>query len=390
VLAAKKRHMPQRFISVFLTAISVFILGFSVVGEAATPKVTFEWLIEPQFHAANPFSAGVAWVQKEKDGPWTMIDENGRIVIEEFRAKSISRYDESTGLAAFCNYRNLEGYINLSGDIAIPPRYTIAYTFRDSVAVVVMGPYVGIIDQNGETILPLRYDFIMAVHNDLFAVKKDKDGGWGYMNDEGEIIVDFIFQGVQRSTFPENVCTATLDGKMGLLDAEGQWIVPASYDNVFAGREGLIGLEKDGRVGFVDAKGDRVIDYKFIGSSGWDLGYFYTFSEGLAVVLLSELPPYPLPGDEFPLIPPKTVSCGVIDKKGSLLFQFRGFPVSIFHEGFLLVQSDDDTFNLIDRSGKLHTLPKNVEPNRGGISKGVLCVKKKDKYGYLKINLGKD
>lgn len=397
----RKRYI---FLALFLFCVlamsGFFVLRYFTADEkgASGSRVTFEWLIEPQLHMANDFYEGRAWVQEKENGPWKLIDKSGRTIVENFQAERIAFYSQDTGLAMFTNMRQLKGYVNLSGDIVISPGYSWAWFFRDGLASVAKKidkeprSRYGIIDRNGKIVIPIIYEFIDVIHSCFFAAKKD--GKWGYINEKGDVIVDYIFEAPNQSVFPPNVCMAVLNGKAGLLDEKGQWILPASYDKVYQGGEVLIALAKKGKVGFVDAKGNTVIDFQFLEVPRHEVNS-YTFSEGLAVIALStsqiKL------GENGPTVDVIDKSA-VIDKTGKVLFRFPGRARSQYKNGFLLVGLPDETYGLVDRSGNWHPLPSYLGIDgfeQNGLSERVLRVKtkgensgpyEKNKYGYLRIN----
>jgi len=374
----------------------------------AAPKVTVEWLIKPQFYYANEFSCGVAWVQEECGGTWKQIDRNGNVLIDNYEAESIFRYDEETKYAPFTNDQGLDGYIDLSGDIAITPQYWLSRSFKDGVAIVLQkdgdSSRSGVIDRNGTTVFPAIYESIIIINSNLFALQQgDK---WGYVDAKGNVIADYLFDQPPAWISSTGIFPAILNGKVGLLDMDGKWVVSTSFDHLYGIQEGLIGLEKDGKVGFVDVTGKDVIDFQFEGRSGRGRDSYYTFSEGLAIAIFTKLPAPPAPKDitieeafagTFWGYVVEDVQSGVINKNGTLLFRFQGMPLTHFTEGLLLIQNSEDTYGLIDREGVFYPLPPNIEFKTSrpvGLSERVLCVREKKKqglqergkYGYLTIN----
>lgn len=359
---------------------------------AAAPKVTFEWLVEPRLSIASDFRCGVAWIREERGGTWKQIDKDGKVLIRDYEAKSIFHYDEKTKLAVFKNLEGFYGYIDLSGKVVISPQYWLALSFRDGVAFVAEKKEgrirAGAIDSKGKRLFQATFENLAVFHNNLFAAKKD--GKWAYLNEKGEKLTDFIFDEPYVTIFPPNVCMAKIDNKVGLLDAEGNWILPPEYESVYMGREGLIALVKDDKVGFVDAEGKTIIDFKFPKAVIGKLD-FYTFSEGLAVVMLSPVP-------TVRGTPIEKITCGVIDKKGEVLFTFQGIPRNQFTNGFLAVMSSKDVYGLVDQSGSHYQLPSYVKPieaSQNGLFDGILRVQvkkntgkyKEGKSGYLKIKM---
>ena len=343
----------------------------------------FEWLMEPQFDDANSFYRGVAWVQEKEGGPYKLIDKKGRAVVSEFSASHISSNPYTSDVATFWGTGNLNGYVDLQGRVVVPARYKYAGMIKDGVGVVGSGDLSGIIDEKGRTVLPIMYEeFIFIFNANLFGVKSgDK---WGYVNGRNEAITDFVFDEPSTSDCPKGTCVAVLNGKSGLLDGKGRWVLPASYDAIYGVVRGeaednpRIGVCRDGKVGFVDLQDNTVIDFQFYGP-GWP--NCYQFSEGLASVMLSD--------------PESTKDAfGVIDETGKVLFRFSEEPCGAYREGYMVVEDEYENHSLIDRTGKAHPLPAWLEPmGVEEVMEGTLLVRvrqktqrhEKRKFGYLSV-----
>ncbi|RRD63004.1 WG repeat-containing protein, partial [Fretibacterium sp. OH1220_COT-178] len=306
--------------------------------------------------------------------------------VRDFSAKYVSPADV---LSYFEGPGNLEGYVDLTGKVVVPPRYQSVSGIKDGFGVVKSGDLYGIIDEKGQTVLPIMYErFIYIFGANLFGVKSgDK---WGYVNGRNEAITDFVFDEPSMwDDCPRGTCVAVLNGKSGLLDGRGRWVLPASYDAIYGVVRGeaednpRIGVCRDGKVGFVDLQGNTVIDFLFENPirhvSGWT--DCYQFSEGLASVLLSDSKPME---DVF----------GVIDETGKLLFRFSEAPRGAYREGYMVVEDEHENYSLIDRTGKLYPLPTWLEPiGVKEVVSGTLLVRvrqkvpwyEKGKFGYLSI-----
>ena len=367
-----------------------------------------EWLIEPKFYKASNFSSGVAWVQEEKDGSWKLIDATEKIVVDNFRANSISGYDKETGLTQFTNNENLKGFVNLSGDIIISPEYAYAGYFKYGMAYVAKKiddkKLSGVIDYKGNIVMPMLYEEIDPISPNLFTVKKEEK--WGAVNKKGEVIIDFLFEGILWPISPGRFTAVVArkgigfdNGKrvytpgyqrMGLIDDTGQWILPASYDQIYIEGEGLIGLEKDRKLGFIDSDRNLVIDYKFIGQA---LPYIDRskstnyFSAGLAVIDLTSDSLVP------PFVPAKKRINAVIDRTGKTVFEFQGYVVDHFIRGLLVICRSEEPYQyeVRNRIGDNCALPSGIKIlsiTEDTESNGIILLVQmgeKGKYGYLKV-----
>ena len=126
------------------------------------------YVLAPTLAFAEEFSNGLAIIQPEEGGPFGYINEQGEIVIP-------ARYDKAlpfakNGLAAVAVSTKLSdglttdlwGYIDEQGEFVIHPELELATTFcADLAAVYRNGTYV-YINEQGESIITLPTDCLMA------------------------------------------------------------------------------------------------------------------------------------------------------------------------------------------------------------------------------------
>lgn len=142
-LPVKKRSVLFCLLLCLLAVSSVFVYRsffsderFIMGNNTNSSNVKFEWLIKPKYHKAKDFRFGVAWVQEKENGPWRLIDRNGKPLVSDFPAQDIDFYGEDSDLVSFRTSERMSGYLNSSGDVVISPQYWYAGAFREGVAVV--------------------------------------------------------------------------------------------------------------------------------------------------------------------------------------------------------------------------------------------------------------
>lgn len=130
--------------------------------------------------------------------------------------------DDKDSLAVFAK-SGKRGYINrFTGKIEIPEIYTRAWVFSEGLAAV------------------------------------EKDGELLFIDHSGKIVIDKDFQVYfdnPQYAFKNGYCIVRnpVNGKMGLIDRTGNWVLNAEYDNLF-NNEGFWQVEKDGLVGLYNDK----------------------------------------------------------------------------------------------------------------------------------------
>lgn len=153
----------------------------------------------------------------------------------------------------------------------------------------------GVINNKGETIIDPSYQEYIVIPNsgkDIFLCTYDVD----YDNNtyktkalnskNEEIFTDYSqieaisnYDENNNITYEQNALKVQKDGKYGIIDINGNELLPCEYDDLYSlkNTDNSIIIEKDGKKGLVDSTGKKVIDttYKDILPLGDDykLGY---------------------------------------------------------------------------------------------------------------------
>jgi len=116
------------------------------------------------------------------------------------------------------------------------------------------------------------FDYIEGFSEGLAAARQDNL--WGYVNEEGETAVPFIYREV--SDYSEGLAVVRKDRYYGYIDKRGKEVIPLQYSSAEPFSEGLAVVKSDGKVGAINQKGETVIPFEY--------DYISNFSEGYAVV----------------------------------------------------------------------------------------------------------
>ena len=197
----------------------------------------------------------------QPEGRWGFIDHKGIIRIQ-------AQYDEvrsfREGLAP-ASVNGLWGFIDVYGKWSIPPEFIKVHNFTNGRARVRgENGLMGLINQQGDTIVPLVYDEIYASKLDLFVVQASNKKG--IIDPDGAIILDNIYtkveiidMGLFAVSLAEQFDIIGLDGQArlrginkiknggllradsgwGAVDEDGNWKLDPIYDNIFYGGETL-------------------------------------------------------------------------------------------------------------------------------------------------------
>ena len=152
------------------------------------------------------FHEGLAAVGSSESGPWGYIDHSGKMVIQ----KQYSFADDfSEGLAGVVVERKF-GFINLKGEMVIPPRFTPR-----------QGPYAW-----SGLVATSRFSEGLAP---VTITERSSERAYGYINKKGDFVIPPQFHTAQL--FSEGLALVVkmepVKGvtKVGWIDQSGQWVV---------------------------------------------------------------------------------------------------------------------------------------------------------------------
>jgi hypothetical protein len=167
-----------------------------------------------------------------RDGVSGFVDAFGNEIVlpENWRVVSDSDFF-SEGLTAVEN-NGLLGFINKSGDLVIPFEYHFRYTVPGPLASTVVARYDFI---DGYAVVPINYRFYHYKY--------------GVIDIEGNTVIPFIYNHIRL--FSEGLAAAEIDGKWGFIDTQGNAVVPFDYDYVWNFSEELAWVMLDGKWGLI-------------------------------------------------------------------------------------------------------------------------------------------
>ncbi|MEZ5330198.1 MAG: WG repeat-containing protein [Verrucomicrobiales bacterium] len=123
------------------------------------------------------------------------VDEETKVPVIEPRFRGAGDFS-AEGLAPVQFFRKW-GYINKAGVTVIPPQYDFAQEFVDGVAAVAVEVENSFefkwtyIDTNGKQMWGAEFEEAMPFSDGLAAVMRD--GLWGYIDPNGEVVIPFQF-----------------------------------------------------------------------------------------------------------------------------------------------------------------------------------------------------
>jgi hypothetical protein len=121
-----------------------------------------KFIIQPQFNFASPFFEGLAWVSYSENGggifatdaKFGCIDKTGKFIINPGKYFWPSGFSEGLAPVKFLELGKITdyGYVDKFGKIVIESRFTVAQSFHNGWAYVMLDNNGGIINKNGQFI----------------------------------------------------------------------------------------------------------------------------------------------------------------------------------------------------------------------------------------------
>jgi hypothetical protein len=233
------------------------------------------YLDESYFHAGIYSSDGYELKSKT-----VFIDTNGEIITEIDSKYAVGALSEGL-INVKCQQENKWGYINTSGEVIVPFVYDQAEAFFNGLAVVGVrsgrNMKYGLIEKTGEEIALTEYDQIFHYRagytsniGDLILVQKNvprSEGRgttrqqFGLIDKNGDEIIPVIYD--NQISFEHGLARVEKDGRHGIIDKTGSFVIDLIYENVFVISERIIAARKDEQWGLINIKGDVILDFEY-------------------------------------------------------------------------------------------------------------------------------
>ncbi|MDE7376670.1 MAG: WG repeat-containing protein [Muribaculaceae bacterium] len=224
-----------------------------------------------------------------KDEKYGLIDEGGKFIMPcEF--DEIKRW----GITNFVQVKKDDKYgiYDLAGKEVVKIEYdSIDTPHAQGVPVrITLEWYVkeGAISTDGQIILdPNDFSSCYVDEKGGVIIVKNGEGKYGLRRFDGSEITPCIFDSV--GYFSTNgTAVAKVNGREGLINREGQWIIPAEYEDIYEPSKELIGAKKDGKWGFINAQNEWVIAPVYDGIQlGFVQGYAIVRNEDYKYILIN-------------------------------------------------------------------------------------------------------
>ena len=130
---------------------------------------------------------------------------------------------------------------------------------RNGLAPVSIENKFGLINFEGEVIIPLEYTSIVMSTINAYSVYKNNK--WGFITKSNQILIPIEYD--LTSDFIENLCAVKKDNKWGFIDLLNEIIIPFDYQGCTDFKSGLASVVKEGKWGIINKSNELIIDYQY-------------------------------------------------------------------------------------------------------------------------------
>jgi len=224
-----------------------------------------------------------------ENGKWGLIDATGKVVIQpKYDQLDGHAFDDPfyqrlppgvmaqgmlfdaepipSGLLPYCQNRRC-GVLSPTGAEVVPSRYARVGAYFSSGLLRVQGARGwGFINQAGEEVIPLEYDWVRDFSGHIALAQIDANH-WTLLDSQGRRLIDPPW--LEQPDFPffdQPLNPISADGRWGLMDESGRWVVPPAFESLGKVHGGLAAAKRDGKWGYIDTSGKWVIEPRFDGA----------------------------------------------------------------------------------------------------------------------------
>ncbi|GEM_PF-2689600 len=169
------------------------------------------------------------YITFEENGKCGMADDKGKILVEPL-------YDNVFGGASGIIIRNDDKYgvYDGQGKELLPIVYEdMQFLTKDLIALKDESGKYAMYNYNGEKITDHIYDEMNGYGRTMIQVSQEDK--WGYLNNDGEVVVDIQYEQIDISILDPRYAQVKVDGKYGIMDMYGDYLLEPKYDYINLG-----------------------------------------------------------------------------------------------------------------------------------------------------------
>ena len=227
------------------------------------------------------------------------------------------------------------GVVNANGEVVIPLEYSNIQSSSSRYYVVEKGDSKGLIDYRGEVIAKPIYKELYIWGMPDYWIAKNDAGNFGMVAGDGKVLFDFEYDDINVEN---GYALVTNEKGMRVFDLQGKQILQSYFDKIelINNKNLYFKTEKGTKVQLLDSKGNVIIENKGLNlfySSGYELvGFQISNGRNLGLVdfngkqilptLYSEILPYKIEDKDYYLVTLNKKK-GLLDKNGKVVIPIK-------------------------------------------------------------------
>lgn len=248
-----------------------------------------------KYDRVNNFDEDLGLAVVQLDGKYGVIDKSGKEIISPQYEDIYLMPNDGSIIFRLNDY---EGLMNKSGKIVIPAKYETTTPFSDGLSQVSLNGKYGFVDETGKEVIPLKYSSATNFSEGLAPV--EIDGKIGYIDKTGKLAIPAQFDIPEGffyfdNGFKDGIAAVSIKGKFGFIDKTGKIIIPAIYDTIDRnGKFLIVGTLNDpsdnfyATKGLLDLEGNEILPIKY-NNIYFNFDGSLIVQEGLKFGLIKEL-----------------------------------------------------------------------------------------------------
>lgn len=207
--------------------------------------------------AASLVLSGIACAQGvevfDKNGKFG-LRENGKVLVKA-KYNSIKPLTSNSFIV---NKSDRYGLITKQGSVIIPEIYDDLEFFSDNLYAVKVNGRYGLVDRFNQVVLPIDFLKFEAISEDLCQVRGE-DNKLGLVSKYGIIVLPVAYESI--TPFTANTYVAEINGKYGILDSMGEFLLPVLYDGFSkSDNSDYYTLKRGDKIGVMDSSCRILVD----------------------------------------------------------------------------------------------------------------------------------
>ena len=285
----------------------------------------------------------------EEKGKLGLVDLQGKTVL----APTFNSIEEKQPYFIACSKTKGCSVYNENLQLVLKGGYNSIELGCEGQFIVEKNGKYGVVSEKGAVILPLKYSEINSNKNGYTVTLNEK---MGLFNSEGKEIIPISYRWIYTDEIDDNIpIVARLNGKEGYINTKNEWVIPPTYRDAFAFRQGVAIVKKGRNYMCINLKGEAVIQ-------DFD-NYVIEPSDNTYIVGVR-----------------KECKYMVYDLNGNLLDTYDGF-INNWSDDAIFAVKKGGKWGYIDGYGKV-IIPLEYE-EVGDFSEGLAAVRKDNKWGYI-------